>query len=548
MTERFSEGWARLALGVLVAGVLIGLLLPVYSDEVVWRFSSRAAIDGFDKLSADLCGANTLAVPPWFIWPARLYSAWFNRHFAAPGWVRLSGVGYGLALVGLWWRLTARIAPDAGRRATARALMVGLLGLGTLPWLLVWSRPEQPVLLAFTGALMLAAHGWRGGPAQAVEAVALRCAGIVVLGVVALSYHMKAEVLMPAFALCLWTCGRGAKSRWWRLGAVAVLAAFAMVAARYWLTRFSCPGDPVMARNLASQNVSALLNNGRSPLVALAALLLNANLFKYFWLVAPAVKPMAQWLVRDAVTPMQALAWQVVTIGLWSAAALLGGVSQAVALWADWRARRWDPQAAMAALLFMLVCGWGMAQTAKNDYDATFELPLLATAIALVVGAGARGARLGAMQRGLARVLGPVAGLSLALLCATYLPSLLRATHQPVWLADNPHSLPLFGYDAARQQARAAALRCGIGLEPPARRPRGLLVDESSYFAAMDSYRPQFHLGVTGVWHAGIKDPVAYLRGIGSDGAVMVCRNLPPRLRARAKAVGDYCCLGPPDW
>ena len=77
------------------------------------------------------------------------------------------------------------------------------------------------------------------------------------------------------------------------------------------------------------------------------------------------------------------------------------------------------------------------------------------------------------------------------------------------------------------------------------RRPHALLVDESSYFAFMGATRPQFHLGVVGVWKGGITDPLAYLRSVGSDGAVLACRNLPPALRARAHRLGETCCLGP---
>ena len=204
---RLSPGWPRLAVLVLLAGLGLAALLPVYSDEVVWRLSERAAIDGFDKLSSDLCGPNTLAVPPWFMLPVRHYSAWFNLRFAAPGWVRASGVGYALVQVGLWWRLIGQIAGDRAR--TARALFFGLAGLGVMPLLLVLSRPEQPLLLCLTLALLLAGPGWRGGKAQAVEAVALRSLAIVVLGALALSYHMKAMVLVPALMLAIATCGRG---------------------------------------------------------------------------------------------------------------------------------------------------------------------------------------------------------------------------------------------------------------------------------------------------------------------------------------------------
>ena len=82
---------------VLVLAILAGLFLPIYTDEIGWRFQERAGFDGVDKMFSELCGPNTLARPAFFMWPARLYSALFNSLFPAPIWVRLSGILYALA-------------------------------------------------------------------------------------------------------------------------------------------------------------------------------------------------------------------------------------------------------------------------------------------------------------------------------------------------------------------------------------------------------------------------------------------------------------------
>jgi hypothetical protein len=535
---RLSAWWPRLALLALLAGLALGALLPVYSDEVVWRLSERAALDGFDKLSSDLCGPNTLAVPPWFMWPVRHYSAWFNLRFAAPGWVRASGVLYALAQVALWWRLIGQIAGERAR--TARALFFGLAGLGVMPLLLLLSRPEQPLLLCLTLALLLAGPGWRGGKAQAVEAVTLRSLAIVMLGAVALSYHMKAMVLVPALGLAILTCGRGRGTLAVRLGAIAALGAMAIVAAQYWVARFSCPGDPAMARNLASQNVSALLAHGRGVLVAIAALFLNTNFDRYVWILAPAVKPMGGWLPAVA-TPAGQLLWQIGLCAVWGLTSLAG-------LAAAWRgaraaraARRLEPDLAMALLLLALPLGWGMSQTAKNVYDAGFVLPLWTLGLLLALAHAAPGRSL--LVRGLAKGLPLAAVLSVMALALVYGPAFWRAQAPRAELPGQPISVPLRGYSATRAEALAVARQCGI--DPARHQPHALLVDESSYFTFMGGTRPQFHLGVVGVWKGGITDPLAYLRSVGSDGAVLACRNLPPALQARAHRLGQTCCLGP---
>ncbi|MEO5641181.1 MAG: hypothetical protein ABIQ98_05385, partial [Sphingomicrobium sp.] len=128
------------------------------------------------------------------------------------------------------------------------------------------------------------------------------------------------------------------------------------------------------------------------------------------------------------------------------------------------------------------------------------------------------------------------------LIVPAYLPSFRAAARSPAYLADQPYSLPLFGYRDAEPTIRAAAAQCGIGRHG---RPRGLLVDDLTYFAFMDSERPQHRLGVFGLWRGQIVDPLAYLRSVGSDGAILGCRFLDPALRARAKSVGEFCCLDP---
>lgn len=535
---RLSVWWPRLALFAVLAGLGLAALLPVYSDEVVWRLSERAAIDGFDKLSSDLCGPNTLAVPPWFMLPVRHYSAWFNLRFAAPGWVRASGLIYALVQVALWWRLVGQIGGERAR--SARALFFGLAGLGVMPLLLVLSRPEQPLLLCLTLALLIAGPGWRGGRAQAEEAVALRSLAIVVLGVIALSYHMKATVLMPALGFAILTCGRGRGTLVVRLVAIAALGALTLAAAHYWVARFSCPDDPAMARNLASQNVSALLAHGRGVLVAVAALFLNTNFDRYVWILAPAVKPMGGWLPAVA-GPGAQLGWRIGLCLVWGLASVAGIAAAWRGVKAARAERRLAPDLAMALLLLALPLAWGMSQTAKNVYDAGFVLPIWTLGLLLALAHAAPGRS--ALVRALARVLPLAAALSVAGLMLVYGPALWRAQAPRAELPGQPISVPLRGYGATRTEALTVAAQCGI--DPARRQPHALLVDESSYFAFMGGTRPQFHLGVVGVWKGGITDPLAYLRSVGSDGAVLACRNLPPALRTRAHQLGQTCCLGP---
>jgi hypothetical protein len=59
------------------------LYLPLYTDEVGWRFQlSRYVPDGgVDRFINETCGANTLAAPPLFMRPLRLFSSFLGTTF-----------------------------------------------------------------------------------------------------------------------------------------------------------------------------------------------------------------------------------------------------------------------------------------------------------------------------------------------------------------------------------------------------------------------------------------------------------------------------------
>jgi hypothetical protein len=172
------ERWLPIATPVvLVAMLLTGLMLPLYSDEVGWRLQERAGLDGVDKLYSEQCGPNTLAVPPWFMMPVRWYSALFNSAWPTPFAVRLSGVAYALVWTVMLLVLIRRLTVDGQRRGQLTTLACGLMGLGVMPWLLVWSRPEQPIILSATAALLIATSPARGDRARLWAPVAILMLG-----------------------------------------------------------------------------------------------------------------------------------------------------------------------------------------------------------------------------------------------------------------------------------------------------------------------------------------------------------------------------------
>jgi hypothetical protein len=134
----------------------------------------------------------------------------------------------------------------------------------------------------------------------------------------------------------------------------------------------------------------------------------------------------------------------------------------------------------------------------------------------------------------------PFALVSQAFVLASTVPSLVKAARTPGYLAAQPFSVSIAGYDGTRRHIARAMAASGM---PEGRRLNRLLIDDLTYLALQRSHMPLHRLGVLSVWNGGIKDPVAYLISRNSDGAVIGCHFLPPGMLAAAARSGPICAL-----
>jgi hypothetical protein len=288
------ERWAALTMFLL--SIAAGLLLPVYADEIGWRFQERAAVDrGLDMMFNNLCGPNTLARAPWFMMPAGWFSARANQAFADPLFVRLEGG----ACAGVWacllWVLIARLEPDKARKSQLQALAFALLGLGVLPFLLVMSRPEQPIMLMNTMIVIMALARLPGLKDR--TAAWIKCSAIVVLFTIAASYHLKGVLYAPIALASLGVCSSGRKT-WVQRGlAIGAVVAIALSAAMYWIDRFKCAGgDSILSARLARENVAPVLVGTHPSAAVLGQLLRGLNPLAYVQLAMANNAPMSDWM------------------------------------------------------------------------------------------------------------------------------------------------------------------------------------------------------------------------------------------------------------
>ena len=535
-----SRAASLVALGGLVAMLAFGLLLPVYSDEIAWRFHERAALDGgYDVWLNDICGAQTIARAPWFMMPARWFSATMNLALPSPLFVRIEGVVCALAWLALLWRLTGRVVGEPATRNAARTLALALLGLGVLPLLLVMSRPEQALILTLGAmiALALPRGGDRPDFAGKPALAWLRCGAILMLATIALSYHIKGVLYAVVAAACLAVCARGPRTLAPRLVAGAVLAVLTFAAFRYWSARFACPGDPMLARLLAGQNLAALLGNGDEIVSKLPRLVANALPIFYVVPAIPSPEPISAWLPPHVFSPTLAMSFRVVMFAMWAAAGGLALFAVVRGVATKGLVRLLEPRLVIAATIVACLLVWGFSQVAKNMYEAAHVLPLSALAMVLAIGSSDAAPR--RVLSALAAVALAFALLGQAVVMATLAGPFAAAAASRGALPDQPLSLAVFRYGEAHGDIFRAMRAAGMPdrLERP-------LIDDATYMALQRSHLPLHVLGVFGPWNGSITDPADYLQRRKSSGIVALCVNLPPRFRAAAARSGEICAVG----
>lgn len=534
---------ARRFFRIVIVGFLLslmaGMLVPIYSDETGWRFLERAGIDGVDGFFSDVCGPNTIAQPPWFIMPARWFSAVTNSTFAAPVYVRVAGVACALAWAGLLWLLLGKLEADKKRRLLLGVAAFGLLGLGTLPLLLTLSRPEQPLMLSTVLILLFvfSLPPEATGPKMA----AFKVMGILALSVIAQSYHMKGVLYASVAFAAILVCARGKGTIAPRVVGIFVLVPLAISSAAYWTDRMRCPDDDRLAAMFGRENIVSTLFAQHGFLDVTNTLASGLSPLNYVMLAVPTTNPMSHWLPPGLIQPAVSAAFAIVLCIFWSIAigCTLFALGHSIKI-KSWTALA-EPRLVLALSLLGAVTIWGVSQLNRNVYEAAHVLPALVLSMILsltlptVPWSGATKW----LQRA-AILLIPIALMSQVVVLASFGPPMFAQIGQDGYIDEQPFSVSIGNYAEVRQSIASAMQRAGL---PNDRRLERLLVDELTYFTLHDSKMPIHRLGVLSVWNGNIEDPVAYLRSRNSDGIVLGCHHLEGRLQQVAAKSGQICAV-----
>jgi hypothetical protein len=322
---------------------------------------------------------------------------------------------------------------------------------------------------------------------------------------------------------------------------MGLLVAMDAVAAHYWIKRFSCPGDPVLATKLAKENIAALLTSDGGFHQISLQLLKSLSPTNYILLAGPSDWPMSQWLPSGLFPPSAVVLGGVALVILWTIALLLA-VAHAwrFAAQTGWAALR-DPRLIVAAAIFGAMLVWSESQINRNVYEAAHVLPMLVVAMVLCLSLPACEAGVwDKVERSFADVIVPLAVVSQLAVLWSVAPVLAAEMRTPGYLHAQPYSVSLGNYGAVRHDIATAMAAAGFRQD---RRLRHLLVDDVTYIALQGSYRPFHRLGVLSDWNGTITDPLAYLRSRGSDGMVVGCDYLSPDLQRITARSGPICAI-----
>jgi hypothetical protein len=531
---------AGLASGTFLVSILAGMLLPVYTDEIGWRLEERAGIDGgVDIGFTDMCGPNSIVHPPWFMMPTRWVCAVVNQLLADPLYVRATGVAFAFLWAVMLWFLVGMIEQDRSRRAITRALAFSLLAMGVMPFLMVMSRPEQPLIAAILLTVMVALAKIPKWPVPA--AAWCKTIAIVVLVTIGVSFHLKGVLYAPVAVACLATCAKGRGTLLPRITGVAIVCAVTLVSLGYWTHRFQCHGDPILAAQLARENLAGSLSGRTLGLDLLPKLVIGANPFNYVTLAIPARMPMSAWLPAKLFSSPVIVFSAIGVMTMWFSAAVVGIGPLSRFLRRTGIRGLAEPRVLVALSIVGCVMVWGMSQLNRNVYEAAHVLPMLALAGVLCL--SLRREEDKAQDRMLGRTVRAavaVAVVSSTVVLGTVTGPLLARARVPGTVSGQPVSVSIADYASVRRDIDEAMRRSGM---PRNRRLYRPLIDDVTYLALQDSYMPMHWLGVIAIWNGSIADPVRYLHSRQSDGVVMRCHFLPDNMLAAASRSGEICAL-----
>ena len=496
---------------------------PVYGDELFWKLMIARLETDHGKLVYLFaqCSEGQWIDAPLTWYPAMAIHSWLYEDASHPWRLRVHGWFFFLVLLALWTCLLKR---RTGLGVTDTFLAVSaFLSVGMLPFLMVYARPEQPLLLLITLSLLVTLYQ---APANRLSwpISLLVTLSFALVAMLLAATHPKGMFLFPALLVLAW---RQLKSWPLLVLLVLILGWTAYDTSQVWRLRTTCPEFPGLMsvlRGLTLQpgvllsNPLLFIQQGWSNVLDFGAYVRSLHFQDQY---------IADWLPAVKGGVMSTQARSVANTLLWIP--LLVAVLVTASNWFFDRRPRGRIDLLLWFTILLSLASIVVLQTQKNFYEVSIVWPLV-----LLIAIFSFGRPVSESNRGGARIIITVL-MAVALLSGIlredrfgeFVPGWRQARLQQVELVDHQNQ-------GLRDFARK---ECGI--EGNAQR---LVLDKDTYQAFWNHEQPIF-LDYAAGWWAAESNVRETFRKRRVHGLVALCTNIPEADRSRAIEFGSYCCM-----
>ncbi len=518
--------YALLTLAFVLSFLLtlwIVFYFPVYTDEIFWKLMIARLETDHGKLVYIFaqCREGQWIDAPLTWYPAMSINSWLYEDASHPWRLRVHGWFFFLVLLTLWICL---LKHRTGLRVIDAFLAVSaFLSVGVLPFLLVYARPEQPLLLLLTLSLLVTLYrapanrlSW---PIGLLVALSFALVAMLLAGI-----HPKGMFLFPVLLVLAW---RQLKS-WLLLVLLGlVLGWTAYDTSQVWQLRTTCPEFPGLMSTLRGLTLQpgvllskplTFIQQGWSNVLDFGAYVRSLNFQEQY---------VVDWLPARKGGAMSTQASSVANILLWIP--LLVAVLVIASNWLFDRRPRGRVDLLLFFSILLSLASIVVLQTQKNFYEVSIVWPLV---LLLVIFSFGR--PVSESNRGGVRIL--IAVLMIVALLSGILREERFGEFVPGWRQARLQQVEMV--DRQNQGLRDFA-RKECGIEGSAQR---LVLDKDTYQAFWAHEQPIF-LDYAAGWWAAESNVRETFRKRRVQGLVALCANIPEADRSRAIEFGRYCCM-----
>lgn len=535
MTQSGSFFKTTLSKGVFITITLLFLVtsvvtlwmafyVPIYEDEIAWKaFSNRLFVDQ-GKLVYIFAQCNKgywLDMPiTWY--PMQWIDSMVYGNASKPELMRQIGWAFFILLMACWTlilRVTSKLPV-----LICLLFVVVFFSFGVTPFVMVFNRPEQPLLIWLTVILLLTL--WIDHhPLKSRLSQVLITALFALLSCLLAATHPKGLFFFPLVLFAWWRC-----VKWWLPGIplMGVMAWTALQTKHIWFLRTSCEEYPGLTTTLQKLTLRPK-QLWREPLEFIGNALNNLQTStRYISQMQFEASYPSQWLphVTEAYARLS-IVW-ISEILVWLPIVLIVAViALNLAHITKERGKVYWPIALCLLLSLLIIMSF---QTAKNFYESALIWPVLL----LVTIYTFEGSHRAWSQRLIKWVL-PV--LLVTAVLSGYLRYELFAQPAQAWQLDRQTDKTA----AMQSLQRFAQNQCQITPDTP-----NLVLGFGSYASFWQHRKPIFLTYSSGWWGAEANF-AQIMQSRQAGGLVAQCKDLPPETKPFAKSQGQYCCVSGAD-